>query len=110
MTGPIPKSIGYLNYLSKLDLSHNAHTGNIPAEILGMKTLNTLILSNNTLSGKLSPDIQYFGKANNNAKVMRFELNQLTGDIPNQIGDVKRLRKFFQNILENIFFAISLHL
>ena len=100
LTGPIPKSIGFLSYLSKLDLGHNAHTGNIPAEILGMKSLSTLVLSNNTLTGKLSPDIQYFGESNDNAKIMRFESNQLTGNIPNQIGNIKRLRKFFQTLLK----------
>ncbi|RVX04386.1 Protein NSP-interacting kinase 3 [Vitis vinifera] len=51
ISGPIPDSIGKLEKLETLDLSHNKFDGGIPSSLGGLKKLNYLRLNNNSLTG-----------------------------------------------------------
>ncbi|XP_009787165.1 receptor-like protein 9DC3 [Nicotiana sylvestris] len=80
LSGPLPefKSIGNLNSLLLLNLSHNNLTGHIPVEMKNMSTLEVLDLSFNQLTGKIPEELTSLTFL----AVLNLSHNHLVGPIP----------------------------
>lgn len=111
LTGQIPKEIGDIEKLKRIDLSGNNLNGAIPASIGKLYRLDQLNLSQNQLSGPLPEElgslgaIRFVGLSNNQidgpipseigqlVHLQRLDLshNQLTGNIPEEIGALQNL-------------------
>ncbi|KAI3991797.1 hypothetical protein MKX01_038195 [Papaver californicum] len=113
LTGVLPKTIGGLSSLLKLDLSNNYLSGKLPSEIGNLKTLTLLDLRNNKFSGGLTQSLQEVTsveemvlsnnpiggnlmgfKWENLQNLVTLDLSKmgLTGEVPESIGELKRLR------------------
>ncbi|KAF8019708.1 hypothetical protein BT93_G0413 [Corymbia citriodora subsp. variegata] len=108
--GQIPEGIGNLTLLENLELSDNELSGEIPWRIIRLGWLWQLELYNNSLTGKLPlgfgklTSLVNFDASHNRlggdlseirfltslASLQLFE-NQLTGEIPEELGDFKNL-------------------
>ncbi|XP_028781413.1 probable LRR receptor-like serine/threonine-protein kinase At3g47570 [Neltuma alba] len=86
--GFLPKGIGSLDKLDRLDLSSNHFKGPIPFNIFNISTLTLLNLGSNFLSGLLP---SYLGIGLPNLKNLVLEGNELTGQIPNSISNASQL-------------------
>ncbi|CAN1321007.1 Probable LRR receptor-like serine/threonine-protein kinase At3g47570 [Linum perenne] len=96
ISGSISPHIGNLSFLKVLSLYNNSFTGEIPPQIGRLHILQELWLTNNSLSvtqnyltgtipstfGNLSSSIQYFEVAE----------NQLSGRVPNALGQLNNLQ------------------
>ena len=73
--------------VTKVDLSYNNLSGNIPSSISKLSEMNVLQLRNNTISGGIPNEIT------NLVKLTTINLmnNSLTGPLPNSIGDITNL-------------------
>jgi Leucine-rich repeat (LRR) protein len=78
LTGEIPRKIIALRGLANLNLSQNQLIGEIPAEIGRMISLQSLDLHSNKLSGTIPVSIS----ALNSLKVLDLSYNNLSGSIP----------------------------
>ncbi|XP_047983244.1 putative receptor like protein 25 [Salvia hispanica] len=76
--GGIPDSIGELNALYLLNLSHNSFTGTIPKSLSNLTGLEALDLSVNLLTGKIPKEIAGLTFL----QVMNVSHNKLVGEIP----------------------------
>lgn len=81
----MPKDILSMTQLQQLDLSNNALTGALPAEIRNLQNLEVLILNNNNMTG-LPAELGQLTKL----RVLNVADNQLTG-IPNELGNLQQL-------------------
>ncbi|KAM0828011.1 hypothetical protein ACQ4PT_067825 [Festuca glaucescens] len=88
LSGEIPRSIGKLDQLTELYLMENNLTGQIPASLEGCKTLLLLNLSANNFYGSIPWEIFSISTL---SKGLDFSHNQLTGNIPSQIGNLMNL-------------------
>lgn len=78
LTGEIPRNIINLSGLLNLNLSHNHLFGEIPTEIGRMSCLESLDLHSNNLSGSIPQSIS----ALNSLKLLNLSYNNLSGSIP----------------------------
>ncbi|KAJ9702918.1 hypothetical protein PVL29_004593 [Vitis rotundifolia] len=76
--GKIPKSIGNLNSLRELNLSHNNLTGHIPSSFGNLKSLESLDLSSNELIGSIPQQLTSLTFL----EVLNLSQNHLYGFIP----------------------------
>jgi len=67
LKGTLPESIGFLQYLERLDVSHNALAGLLPSD-LRFPPLETLDVSDNELIGKIPPMLCLKGGVNGNGR------------------------------------------
>lgn len=105
LSGEIPEEIWSMPSLTYLGLSQNLLTGRIPSSIRNAKNLKQLILSNNLLIGTLPDEIcelsnlEEFHIDNSTYKIVagwivkNTEHNHITGKIPENIGNLKKLRE-----------------
>ncbi|XP_028788770.1 receptor kinase-like protein Xa21 [Neltuma alba] len=84
----LPRGIGGLDKLGKLDLSSNYFKRPIPSNIFNISTLTFLNLASNSLSGVLP---SYLGNGLPNLKKLGLDGNELTGQIPNSISNASKL-------------------
>lgn len=113
----IPETIGNLINLESLQLDSNNLYGSIPESICNLEKLKQLFLSNNRLSGELPKDIGNMGSlewldlgnssigAEGGDVMIEFDengliispdivINQISGEIPQSICNLKKLRIF----------------
>ncbi|CAL5394633.1 unnamed protein product [Camellia sinensis] len=76
--GEIPKSIGRLNSLRGLNISHKNLTGHIPTSLGNLKNLESLDLSSNKLVGEIPQQLTNLMFL----EVLNLSENQLAGPIP----------------------------
>lgn len=82
LTGTIPPEIGNITSLKELNLQGNKLTGSIPASIGNLSNLTTLNLSENELGGLLPPEITQLTKLT----ALSLHKNKLSGALPENIG------------------------
>ncbi|MXW56736.1 MAG: hypothetical protein F4Z59_08815, partial [Gemmatimonadales bacterium] len=87
LSGPIPAEIGNLMSLNALDLSANALSGPIPAQLGNLANLTRVDLTNSGVSGPIPAEI---GKLANLTR-LRLGSNDLSGAIPAELGDLESL-------------------
>lgn len=81
ITGTLPDfegSLGQLTKLQKLDLSHNAITGTIPASITNQSLLNYFTMDRNNLTGSIPDELFHLEHLSH----VQLGWNTLTGTIP----------------------------
>ena len=111
LTGEIPKELGGLTYLKRLELGNNKLTGEIPMELGNLSNLKTLLLHSNRLDGEIPTELGNLGNLEalvlssnrltgeiptelaslTNLRVLTLDVNQLTGEIPNVLGNLTKL-------------------
>ncbi|ERN15174.1 receptor-like protein kinase HSL1 [Amborella trichopoda] len=89
LVGEMPDFYGNLTELRQLDLCNNRLSGKIPRSLMSLKKLEFLYLSYNNLTGIIPRPIQALGLIN-----MDLSINQLSGTIPEDIGNLKNLTNF----------------
>ncbi|GAA0155866.1 transmembrane signal receptor [Lithospermum erythrorhizon] len=118
--GEIPRWIGNLTELINLEIAMNYLSGEIPVEITKLRKLWQLELYQNDLTGKLPvglrnlTNLEYFDASSNklygdlseirflnNLVSLQLLENEFTGEIPQELGDFKKLVDFslYQNKL-----------
>ncbi|CAA0832213.1 Leucine-rich repeat receptor protein kinase EMS1 [Striga hermonthica] len=106
LEGNIPAAIGNCTELGSLDLGSNWLNGSIPEEIVGLPQLLCLILSHNNLSGHIPwKNSKYFQQDSvipassflQHIGVYDLSFNQLTGSIPEVLGDCSVLTYILLN-------------
>ena len=94
LTGEIPKELGSLSNLQRLELGNNKLTGEIPTELGSLSNLQRLELGSNLLTGEIPMEL---GSLSNLRKLV-LGSNQLTGEIPMELGDLSNLETLVINI------------
>ncbi|KAJ8760915.1 hypothetical protein K2173_021953 [Erythroxylum novogranatense] len=90
LSGQLPESLKYCHSLQVLDLSNNALSGSIPAQICNwLPYVVTLDLSGNQFSGSIPPEIVNCKFLNN----LILSRNKLSGPIPYGLGGLERLKR-----------------
>ena len=87
LDGTIPENLGGLDYLRRLDLSHNDLTGSIPEELGSLSQMVQLALNENELAGSIPSQL---GNLANLEGLFLFG-NKLSGSIPIQLGSLGQL-------------------
>ena len=87
VTGEIPAELGGLSNLTGLSLYRNQLTGGIPAELGSLTNLTDLDLYGNQLTGAIPAEL---GSLSNLTDLDLFS-NQLTGGIPAELGNLTNL-------------------
>ena len=87
LSGPIPESIGNLEYLEAIWLSGNQFSGQIPESIGNLSNLELLYLSNNNLSGTIPESIcnlnvDFYASNNWGVEYFKIEGNQICPPYP----------------------------
>lgn len=107
LSGEIPEEIWSMPSLTGLGLSQNLLTGLIPSSIRNAKKLKQLWLHNNLLTGTLPNEMCELSNLEefhiNNATykivagwmVKNTEYNHITGKIPENIGNLKKLKELY---------------
>ena len=89
LSGEIPKELGSLSNLKRLELGNNQLTGEIPSELGNLSALETLLLGSDTsyaggLSGSIPKELGSLSKL----ETLNLRFNLLTGDIPAELGNL----------------------
>lgn len=113
LSGPLPSTLGSLTALLKLDVSNNHLEGNLPKEFAYLKNVTLMDLTNNRFSGGLVLSIQEMHSLEEmalshnpiggsirdlkwenlqNLTILELSNMGLTGEIPESISELKRLR------------------
>ncbi|PRQ54243.1 putative non-specific serine/threonine protein kinase [Rosa chinensis] len=103
LNGELPETLGSLTHLKNLDLSENSDIGGQLPRNLGMLcNLQSLKLSINKVTGEMIEFIDCMSRCTNNS-LERLDLgfNSLTGNLPNSLGLLKKLR--FLKLWHNSF-------
>ncbi|EEF33681.1 leucine-rich repeat receptor-like protein kinase PXC2 [Ricinus communis] len=87
LSGEIPADIGVISSLLLFNISRNRLFGSIPSSIGELKMIQVLDFSNNKLNGRIPSEI---GGAASLVE-LRLEKNSLTGNIPTQIKNCSSL-------------------
>ena len=94
LTGEIPKELGSLSNLQRLELGNNKLTGEIPTELASLSNLQRLELDSNLLTGEIPMELGSLS----DLKRLVLDSNQLTGEIPMELGDLSNLETLVINI------------
>ena len=94
LVGEIPKELGSLSNLKRLELGNNKLTGEIPTELGNLGNLEILLLGSNLLIGEIPMELGSLS----NLKVLGLGSNQLTGEIPMELGSLSNLETLVINI------------
>ncbi|XP_010262505.1 PREDICTED: piriformospora indica-insensitive protein 2-like [Nelumbo nucifera] len=113
LSGPLPLTFGGLTSLLKLDLSNNLLEGKLPGELGNLKNLTLLDLRNNLFSGGLTRSLKemisleemvlsnnpiggdlmgFEWKNMQNLVILDLSNTGLTGEIPETMAELKKLR------------------
>ena len=88
LSGQIPPELGSLSNLRGLWLNGNQLSGSIPTELGSLSNLENLYLNGNQLSGSIPPEL---GSLSNLFDLRLYD-NQLSGSIPPELGSLSNLR------------------
>lgn len=88
LSGNLSPSVSILQNLTSLELSSNSISGAIPAELANCMNLNALNLSNNAFTGEI-PDLSSL----NELQVFDLSTNKFQGNFPNWLGRLPNLEK-----------------
>ena len=88
LTGEIPPELGTLANLESLNLRGNELGGEIPAELGTLANLELLDLSDNQLTGEIPAELGTLAKLAG----LYINGNQLSGEIPPELGNLANLR------------------
>ncbi|CAN0857892.1 Leucine-rich repeat receptor-like serine/threonine-protein kinase RGI4 [Linum grandiflorum] len=88
LTGVLPRGIGSLTELTKLNLGKNHISGSIPPEISSCSKLQLLNLGDNRLSGEIPKEI---GQIPALEISLNLSCNQFSGQIPSQFSGLNKL-------------------
>ena len=88
LSGEIPAELGDLTNLQNLLLNANTLSGEIPAELGDLTNLQQLWLSQNQLSGEIPAEL---GNLANLQNLLLYD-NMLSGEIPAELGDLTNLQ------------------
>ena len=89
LTGEIPSGLGSLTNLDRLYLHRNQLTGDIPTQLGNLTNLTELFLWGNELSGEIPSELGSL----TNLTVLGLNDNDLTGTMPTQLGDLINLEE-----------------
>ena len=89
LTGEIPPELGSLGNLEILLLGFNQLTGEIPSELGSLSNLETLTLTFNQFTGEIPPELSNLS----NLETLLLQSNRLTGEIPMELGSLSNLRR-----------------
>ena len=87
LTGAIPKELGGLSNLQRLELVNNKLTGEMPPELGSLGNLEILLLGFNQLTGEIPMELGSLSRL----RRLALDNNQLTGEIPKELGDLSSL-------------------
>ncbi len=87
LTGDMPKELGTLANLKRLELGNNKLTGEIPTELGSLGDLEILLLDSNQLTGEIPMELGNLS----NLQSLELGSNQLTGEIPAELGSLSNL-------------------
>ncbi|XP_062229021.1 LRR receptor-like serine/threonine-protein kinase HSL2 [Phragmites australis] len=90
LTGKIPEAFSSLTELTLLSMSSNNLTGEIPSWVFQHGKLEYLYMFENGLSGGLTSNVTAV-----NLIELDLSINQLTGEIPESLGNLKNLTLMF---------------
>ncbi len=88
MTGSIPKELAQLKKIRYIDLGRQGFSGEIPKELGQMKSLTYLNLETCRLTGAIPKELGEL-----NVQVLDLSHNKLTGEIPEGLFGLKKLRR-----------------
>ncbi|MDE2716852.1 MAG: hypothetical protein OXI33_07535, partial [Chloroflexota bacterium] len=92
LVGELPKELGSLSNLKRLEFGNNQLTGEIPRELGNLSDLETLLLgSDSSYAGGLSGSIPKELGSLSKLEVLNLRFNLLTGDIPAELGNLTSL-------------------
>ena len=92
LAGEIPKELGSLSNLKRLEFGNNQLTGEIPRELGNLSALETLLLdSDSSYAGGLSGGIPKELGSLSKLEVLNLRFNLLTGEIPAELGNLTSL-------------------
>ncbi|CAK9113896.1 unnamed protein product [Durusdinium trenchii] len=89
LSGEIPKELGQLQLLQRLELAKNRLSGEIPEELGQLHSLWNLNLDQNQLSGKIPKQLSHL----QSLEILRLGQNQLSGEIPNELSQLQSLQE-----------------
>ncbi|CAL5354728.1 receptor-like protein EIX2 [Camellia sinensis] len=94
LQGPILSEMGNMTQLTELDLSLNAFEGEIPNSMRNLCNLCVLDLPDNKFTRKLSTSVgSPFGCIHNSLEDLSLSSNELSGGLPNHLGEFKNLER-----------------
>ena len=88
LTGEIPKELGSLSNLQRLEFGNNNLAGEIPVELGNLSNLETLLLHFNRLDGEIPTELVRLS----NLEALVLSSNRLTGEIPTELVSLANLR------------------
>ena len=91
LSGEIPAALGNLANLSYLNLDVNELSGEIPAELGDLANLQELSLLGNGLSGEIPAELGDL----TNLQLLYLSANELSGEIPAELGNLANLWQLY---------------
>ena len=90
-SGSIPPELGNLTKLTHLDLDGNELTGGVPADLAKLSSLTRLGLGGNDLGGSIPPELGSLS----NLTYLELSQNGLSGSIPPELGNLSNLEMLY---------------